>query len=133
MNASTPVSVASPDNPALYDRELLEHAAGFIAAADGYCARGYVARDFILTFLLGRGMELAFKAYLIRQGAAERRLRALGHSLDRLMSACEETQFTALAGLNMDDVKVIRILDAEYAAKAFEYPERRLVAQYGIR
>src|SRR5579862_5248833 len=126
-----PVSVATPDNSALVDRSILEHAFSFAAAADAYSTRGFVAAAYTLSFLLGRSMELAFKAYLIRQGAAERRLRQLGHSLTELLSAAEETGFSASAGLSMPDCNCIRVLDSDYKDKSFEYPERRIYAGFG--
>jgi hypothetical protein len=47
------LSVATPDNPALVDRSILEHAFSFAAAADAYSARRYTAK-YVLSFLLGR-------------------------------------------------------------------------------
>jgi hypothetical protein len=51
-DAERSMSVATPDNPALVDRPILEHAFGFAAAADAYCSRGYPAA-YVLSFLLG--------------------------------------------------------------------------------
>lgn len=125
-----PPSVATPDNPALVDRSILEHAFAFVAAADAYTSRGYPAA-YVLSFLLGRSIELAFKAYLIRHGATEALLRKLGHSLTELMLAAEKTGFSSLAKLSMLDCDVIRVLDGDYRDKSFEYPERRIYAGFG--
>jgi len=130
MPDERPISVATPDNSTLVDRSILEHAFSFAAAADAYSARGYTAAKHVLSFLLGRSIELAYKAYLIRQGATEARLRKLGHSLAALQAAAEETGFSSGTTLSMQDCEVIRFLDTDYRDKSFEYPERRITTGY---
>jgi hypothetical protein len=123
-------SVTTPDNPRLADAWLIEQAVRFASAADAYTTRGVVAAPPVVSFLLGRAIELALKAYLVRQGATERELMKLGHSLSRLLDRAATHGFGTASGLTGVQVRAVRLLSRDYSDKYFEYPELRAYAGY---
>jgi HEPN domain-containing protein len=122
--------VTTPDNPRLADAWLIEQAWRFAAAADAYTTRGHIADPHTVSFLLGRALELALKAYLVRHHSTEKELRKLGHSLSGLLDRASTHGFGVSTGLTDIQVRAIKLLSEDYADKYFEYPELRPYAGY---
>lgn len=106
---------------------LFYRAVDFAAAADAYAAAYGTRTDgYMITFLLGRALELSIKASLLANGvtATQLRSRRYGHNLESLLKASEER------GLTIIDTKIpdarwgIQKLNEAYCSKELEYQER---------
>lgn len=84
-------------------------------------SNGFRVTDRLTLFLLGRGLELAFKAFLMHHNfsADELRKKKFGHKLANLMEASTD------AGLKItsDEQDHIRSFNETYVRKHFEYME----------
>lgn len=86
-------------------------------------------------FLVGRALELAFKSFLLVHGATEKKLRKLGHDLDRGLEAAVEAGLGDLLEIEDQDRAAIFGLNRYYVSKDLEYvrtgyksyPEPRIV------
>lgn len=97
---------SAPDNPNLFDNNLLQNAVSFAAAADAYAAVDKIGDWFPLYFLFGHSIELALKAFALSKGATEKDLMRIGHSLVKALSRAESD------GLNVSAL----LTDAERSA-----------------
>ncbi len=80
------------------------------------------SNNLVLQFMLGRAMELALKAFLVRHGFSERRLRGIGHSLLNAFAAAEKNGFRMTGGNDQARDEWLEILNDHYSSKLFEYP-----------
>ncbi len=71
-------------------------------------------------YLLAHSIELSFKAYLKHNGSSERELRNLGHDLEEIYTNLSTNY---LYRLDERAQEMIRIINAYYRNKEFEYPK----------
>ncbi len=100
-------------------------AESFVSAAElvaGEEDAGAVKVLFPFLFLIGHGLELAYKAILLANGATEKDLKQIGHNLGRCR---QEVQFRCpglLAKLEETGTKeIVAVVGPYYKAKALEY------------
>lgn len=74
-------------------------------------------------FLLGHGLELAFKSILIAQGTSESTLRGIGHDLGAATEAAMKVSPPGVIELDASEVSWLQRVGPFYQAKAFEYLE----------
>jgi hypothetical protein len=75
-------------------------------------------------YLLGHAFELALKAYLLEVGKSLVHVKqALRHDLDRCLAEAEEAGLSTEVPLSHADRDVVRVLNALYSDKQFEYIE----------
>jgi hypothetical protein len=77
----------------------------------------------LLTFLLGRSLELALKAVLRHDGASETRLRGYSHHVGRGYDAVLAAHSPAGLRKTQSRGAVLRLLQACYPNKLLEYPQ----------
>jgi hypothetical protein len=106
---------------------FLEQAFASAAAADAYSARSPVVNTMTLNFLMGRAIELAFKAYLLSKGISMevlRNPRKFGHDLEAGLTLGLEKGFNTENLATPTDQEVIAVLNSHYSEKDFEYPQK---------
>lgn len=73
-------------------------------------------------YLLGHGLELTFKAFLLSKGVTLAHLRKqLGHDLEKAFSASKEKELGALLQWHALEETVLTMLNAMYSSKELEY------------
>jgi hypothetical protein len=107
----------------------LTAARGAAAAADVYVVR--VGRSFGADitehFLVGRGIELILKCFLLNAGVPNKQLGWKsfgGHDLVKLLSESEARGFTAIAAVTAHDRDVVNLLSPAYDGKILEYRDK---------
>ena len=77
--------------------------------------------SFVCYFLYGHALELTLKAFLISQGATSRKLKRIGHNLERAVCAAAEHQPFQRVPLSERDRTIIAWIGEYYKDKEFEY------------
>lgn len=73
-------------------------------------------------YLLGHGLELTFKAYLLTRGVTHAHLRrTLGHDLDKALTHCEAHGLKAVVQWQTSEETALTLLNALYSSKELEY------------
>lgn len=72
-------------------------------------------------YLLGHGLEVAFKAYLRSRGHSLKALRAIGHDLNKAMEEAAAHGLGEYCSLLPPDRAATALLSPYYMAKHFEY------------
>lgn len=73
-------------------------------------------------YLLGHGLELTFKAYLLTRGVTHAHLRrALGHDLDKALAHCEAHGLKAVVQWQTSEESALTLLNRLYSSKELEY------------
>ncbi|MHC3431697.1 hypothetical protein [Delftia lacustris] len=73
-------------------------------------------------YLLGHGLELTFKAFLLTKGITHEHLRRkLGHDLEKAFSASKVNDLGALLQWHVLEESVLTSLNALYSSKELEY------------
>ncbi len=76
-------------------------------------------------FLVGQAIELALKAFLRGDGAAEDFLKGkLGHNLSKALSTAEDKGLTGLVPISEQDRACIAALNAPYQSKDLQYAKQ---------
>lgn len=107
------------------------------ATADAYMARvAPFMNDTTHFFLVGRGLELILKSWLLGRGFGNEHLwDTCGHDLSKLLTKAEGKGFAALVGLTAGERRMVNALSELYADKLFEYvdvsPITLTAASYG--
>lgn len=74
-------------------------------------------------YLIGHAVELGLKAYVLQQGGSLDHLKAIGHRLCRAHDEARKAGLAAHFHASEVEVNALRILDALYSDKQFEYIE----------
>lgn len=75
-------------------------------------------------YLLGHALELALKAYLLEKGKSLVHVKhTLRHDLGRCLAEAEDAGLSTMVALSDADRELIRVLNALYSDKQFEYIE----------
>lgn len=73
-------------------------------------------------YLLGHGLELTFKAFLLSKGVSLEHLRRkLGHDLEKAFTASKENGLDTLLQSHALEESVLTLLNVMYSAKELEY------------
>ncbi|MEK7417049.1 MAG: hypothetical protein AAB196_04810 [Pseudomonadota bacterium] len=73
-------------------------------------------------YLLGHGLELTFKAFLLSKGVTLEHLRRkLGHDLEKAFTASKENGLDSLLQSHALDESVLTLLNVMYSTKELEY------------
>jgi len=72
-------------------------------------------------YLLGHGLELAFKAFLLTKHQTLQQTRSLNHNLVTALDACQAEGLSNIVQLVPEDVSHIEQLNSLYNAKELEY------------
>ncbi|MBO1273235.1 hypothetical protein J3L11_16460 [Shewanella sp. 4t3-1-2LB] len=103
---------------------FLKHSQEFLEAAD-LVLRDKTEVSFPGYFLLGRSLELAFKAFLLKKGLSIKKLRSkeYGHNLGALLKASMENGLAQIVLFEPIEVGTIQLLSHDYMQKRLEYRE----------
>lgn len=104
-------------------RGFLKHSQELFAAADLVLSKTEEV-SLPAYFLLGRSIELSFKAFLLHCGkpiTELRKTKKYGHNLEALLEASIEHSIEEHISITPVESGVIRLLSYDYADKRFEY------------
>ena len=89
--------------------------------------QGFLPVLFPFLFLVGHGLELAYKAVLLVDGATEKDLKRIGHDLLRCRRGVQVFRPSLLADLEEPGTEeIVGMIGPYYKAKALEYHMRGL-------
>jgi hypothetical protein len=113
------------DSIRLTANTLLTGAIEFADLADLHASnRLPIEQDLLLlTFVLGRALELALKAVLRHDNRSEQELRGYGHNVQRLYEAVLQEHAPKRLKLTLRRQVVLRSLRVYYTGKFLEYPQ----------
>ena len=100
-------------------RERLK--AFFLYARDFRCAGQKTGSILVRAFLLGHALELLLKSYLLYSGYGEKRIKALGHNLDRVLSECLKNGLEEHLKVSREVQADLHLFNQAYSSKALEY------------
>lgn len=72
-------------------------------------------------YLMGHGIELVLKAYLLHKGVPLKELYKFGHNLHKSLRKGKELGLTSLVQLSAQEDGAFELLDALYSTKQLEY------------
>ena len=105
---------------ARYGYEFIE--AAFSVDADIGRKDGFeIISPIPVLYLLGHGIELSLKAYLLEHGSTLSELKALGHNLSRSFDKANEHDLHQLVSFEEGQLSAFKILDELYSTKQLEY------------
>jgi hypothetical protein len=75
----------------------------------------------VRAYLVGHGLELLFKSYLLHSGLRPTQLKHIGHKLTKLLAECTKHGLASIVTISPQLVSDVTLFDAVYAAKRLEY------------
>ena len=72
-------------------------------------------------YLVGHGIELSLKAYLLQHGVTLAELKGLGHNLSACFDRAEQLGLNKSVSFDKQEIGAFKILDDLYSTKQLEY------------